>query len=325
MLRGVGHVRQRRGAARPDVRVVSIVISDTEELERVGAVSTDRYRQLVDRGRELVGVLSGCQFALGDLALEIEPMRSWGGSVPGSTVIATLELFAEEIGVPYKTIDTYRWVSSRWPVGRRDPAVGWTVHKTLAAIHDERERFAAIADPPEHPRLGRMWTQDGARRLVGQTVDHPVTVQEKVTAIHDLAKDERVAVAVAADLLRRPEVAFKAMADRTARHIVNRAQIDHAVAGTDVAREKVAAGRVVLEKVVHAAGFVELVGACAAFVAAAGRIVPSLAQLEFTDTEQATVAGQLVRVRAAADWIEHAVESGNVSLDEGLAELLRGR
>jgi len=93
----------------------------------------------------------------------------------------------------------------------------------------------------------------------------PVTVQEKVTAIHDLAKDERVAVAVAADLLRRPEVAFKAMADRTARHIVNRAQIDHAVAGKDVAREKVAAGRVAIEKVVHAAGFVELVGACAAF------------------------------------------------------------
>jgi len=27
MLRGVGHVRQRRGTARPDVRVVSVVIS----------------------------------------------------------------------------------------------------------------------------------------------------------------------------------------------------------------------------------------------------------------------------------------------------------
>lgn len=301
------------------------MISDVEDLERVGSVSCERYRQLVDRGRELVGVLSGCQFALGDLALEIEPMRSWGGSMPGSTAIATLVLFAEEIGVPYKTVDTYRWVASRWPVARRDPGVGWTVHKTLAAIHDQDERFAAIAHPPEHPRLGRVWTQDGAKRLVGQSVDHPVTVQEKVSAIHDLARDEQVAVAVAADLLRRPEVAFKAMADRTARHIVNRAQIDHAVAGTDVAREKVEAGRAAIEKVVHAAGFVELVGACAAFVAASGRIVPSLAQLEFTDAEQQTVAGQLVRVRAAADWIEHAVESGNVSLDEALAELLRGR
>lgn len=109
-----------------------------------------------------------------------------------------------------------------------------------------------------------------ARRLVGHAVDHPVTVQEKVSAIHDLARDEQVAVA--ADLLRRPQVAFKAMTDRTARHIVNRAQIDHAVADTDAAREKV----------VHAARFVELVGACAA---AAGRIVPSRAQLEFTDAE----------------------------------------
>ena len=56
--------------------------------------------------------------------------------------------------------------------------------------------------------------------------------------------------AVAADLLRRPEVAFKTMADRTTRHIVNRAQIDHAVASTDVAREKAEAGRIAMEKVV---------------------------------------------------------------------------
>ncbi|MGW5265133.1 DUF6192 family protein [Microbispora sp. NPDC004025] len=35
-------------------------------------------------------------------------------------------------------------------------------------------------------------------------------------------------------------------------------------------------------------------------------------------------AGALGRVRATADWLEAAVESGDVSLDEGLARLLRG-
>lgn len=36
MLRGVGDVRQCRGAMRPNVRVVSAVISDVEELDENG-------------------------------------------------------------------------------------------------------------------------------------------------------------------------------------------------------------------------------------------------------------------------------------------------
>jgi hypothetical protein len=59
-------------------------------------------------------------------------------------------------------------------------------------------------------------------RHVGQ-VDHPVTTAEKVRAIVELARDEQVAVVAVDGLLRRPEVAFKVMADSVARHIVNQA------------------------------------------------------------------------------------------------------
>ncbi|WP_327188139.1 DUF6192 family protein [Streptomyces sp. NBC_01334] len=44
-----------------------------------------------------------------------------------------------------------------------------------------------------------------------------------MTAIHRLADDE-VAAKVATDVLRRPEVAARVVADDTARHMVNKAQ-----------------------------------------------------------------------------------------------------
>lgn len=83
-----------------------------------------------------------------------------------------------------------------------------------------------------------MWSQDAARRVVGQQVDHPVTVAEKARAIVELARDEQVAVAAVDGLLRRPEVAFKVMADSVARHIVNQAQIDHATQAQTLARAR---------------------------------------------------------------------------------------
>lgn len=207
--------------------------------------------------------------------------------------------------------------------------MSFTVHRTLASIPVDRKRWAAIAAPPPHPRTGaRVRTQDAARRVVGQQVDHPVTTAEKVRAIVELARDEQVAVAAADGLLRRPEVAFKVMADSVARHIVNQAQIDHATQSQTLARARLHAGtrdvaavhRVPIES---AAVVVELVGACAAFTALATRIVPQLADAALGTEEQAGVAAQVARVRAAADWIEQAVVGG-AGLDEALAELLGG-
>jgi hypothetical protein len=70
------------------------------------------------------------------------------------------------------------------------------------------DRFELIRNPPFNPHYGtHRWTQDAAKREAGWQVQNPVSVQEKVTAIHGLASDDRVAAQVAADLLRRPAVA----------------------------------------------------------------------------------------------------------------------
>jgi hypothetical protein len=56
------------------------------------------------------------------------------------------------------------------------------------------ERWAAIEDAPFTPRTGaRQWTPDGAKRVVGRRVDRPVTVDEKVAAVADLTRDDKVA------------------------------------------------------------------------------------------------------------------------------------
>ncbi|MGW1974254.1 DUF6192 family protein [Streptomyces sp. NPDC001889] len=133
-------------------------------------------------------------------------------------------MFAEDVGIPYGTLRVYRFTAGHWPAEHRAEGVPFEIHRILEQLPD---RFQRITDPPVHPRTGkRCWTQDAAKRQVGWRVGAPQSVQEKVQAIHDLAADEQVAARVAADLLRRPAVAERAAADKTARHLFNRAQND---------------------------------------------------------------------------------------------------
>ncbi|MER7772369.1 DUF6192 family protein [Kitasatospora sp. NPDC096140] len=303
--------------------------------ESVGAVSLERYDELVAEGRDLVEQMGRCQFRIGDMALEIEPMRPVGGGEHGVdevfTVTGSLKRFAEDIGLSFHTVKTYRWTASRRPAERRQPKVAHGIHRVLGSIEDEERRFAVILDPPVHERSGsRRWTRDAASRVLGWQVASPVTTQEKVERIHDLAADDRVAVKVASDLLRRPEVAFRVMAeDDTARHMVNRAQVERAKQSAEAthakAAEAIRAPVPLLHQVQSTMYFVDLVGACTAFVAQVGRVVPALRGHVFSPDERATVERNLSRVRGASDWVEAAVTTGNTGLDEGLAALLRER
>lgn len=88
-------------------------------------------------------------------------------------------------------------------MGEEGSRAAWS----LKCSRDEDERWAAIEDAPFNPRTGaRQWTPDGAKRVVGQRVDRPVTVDEKVQAVADLTRDDEVAAQVATDLLKRPAV-----------------------------------------------------------------------------------------------------------------------
>ncbi len=330
--------------------------------ERVGSVSRTRYEQLVAEARELVAQVTKAQFALGDKAVEIEPMRPVGGSVAKGTeelftVEESLQMFADDIGVALATVMDWRWTASRWPTGRRKDGVSFTVHKILASIPDEAERWIAIEDAPFNPRANKkQWTTDGAKRLVGQQVDRPVTVEEKVRAVRDLTRDDEVAVKVTASLLSRPEtaaalpaadrvrvvkeltrddevathvtsellqrprVARQAMRNDDTRFTVNRAQFDNSEESREKIRDRIPAVR----RIEHTLEYMDLVGSCHQYVATLGRLVPRMRDQEFTDDERETIRRGIAKVRGAADWLEAAIDTGHFTLDEQLAQLLKG-
>lgn len=74
----------------------------------------------------------------------------------------------------------------------------------------------------------------------------------------------------------------------------------------------------------HSAQFMAPVAACAQFVTTADRIVPNLRGEHYDDAQRVTISRGLSRVRAAADWIDIAVNRGEVDLDERLQKLLKG-
>ncbi|MFE3640297.1 DUF6192 family protein [Streptomyces sp. NPDC059169] len=296
------------------------------------------------------------QFTIGDRALEIEPMRPRGGPVPDAawSVEVSLTLLAEDIGLTLSTLKSARWAASRWPADQRRKGVSFSVHKVLAGIEIEEERFAAIDKLPDgKPR----WTVDDARRRVGTRVETPVSPQEKVTAIHALAQDDQVAAKVTGDLLkrpqvaakvtqtdkvrvveeftrdeavattaatnllRRPDVAFKAMSDDTARFQVNHAQAERSRQAHDY-HERTSPIAPAVWGIDRTVEFLDLVTACHSFVAAAGRTVPGLRDRTLSEGERVIVHQNVAKVKATLDWIETAVDTGKVDMDDELDRML---
>lgn len=103
----------------------------TDVADRIGNVTRQRYEQLVTQAKELIAQIARSQFALGDMALEIEPMRMVGGSMPNGTddlftVTESLQLFADDIGVERRTVEDWRYTANRWPAKRRREGVSFT-------------------------------------------------------------------------------------------------------------------------------------------------------------------------------------------------------
>ncbi|MGW0583309.1 DUF6192 family protein [Streptomyces sp. NPDC002920] len=297
---------------------------------KVGSVSRARYEEIIAEDRKLVEVDSKIQFKIGDRALEIEPMRPHGGSSPATGeellgVQETLELYAEDIGVPYNQVRLNRQTASKWSAEDRIAGVSFEIHRILEKLDD---RFDRIQNPPQHPRDGvPRWTQDAAKRQVGWRVDNPQTPQEKVEAIHDLAVDDQVAARVATDFLRRPSVAFQAAGDDTARHLFNKAQTDRwhqADEAEPVPGRPENPVAPVVRQLDRTIDFLDLIGACHKFVAATGRLVPQTRGRRLSEDEREVIHRNVDRVRATCEWIVPAVDSGHLDMDEELAKLLRG-
>ncbi|MFI6393966.1 DUF6192 family protein [Nonomuraea sp. NPDC050540] len=183
---------------------------------------------------------------------------------------------------------------------------------------------------PLHERSGRRrWTQDADRRVVGQRVNHPGSEQEKANKVPDLLADEQVAAQVATDLLRQPTVVARVVEDSTAMHLVNRAQVDrpHRVANErrqEVPRQTCSAIEHARQSVRHRQEYIAFGGRLRGVRGGHGQGGALAPRPELHARRDRAGARQPGRVRGATDWIETAVDTGNLSMDEGLAALLRG-
>lgn len=109
------------------------------------------------------------------------------------------------------------------------------------------------------------------------------------------------------------------VADPTTRHLLHRAQLDRGRAGPGPGPRRTPIVRR-LERSIEVIG---LLGACTAFVASVNRLMPSLGDQQLSEQDRATVRDHLNRVRAAADWCETVIDTGDASMDAQLAALLR--
>ncbi|MFE7127785.1 DUF6192 family protein [Streptomyces sp. NPDC057617] len=170
--------------------------------------------------------------------------------------------------------------------------------------------------------------EDVAATVTGDLLRRPAVVaqvkqEERVRVVKELTRDEHVAAEVTTGLLRRPDVAFKAMSDDTARHQVNHAQVERARQAHEHFEDTSPAAESV-RNIDRSVEFLDLVTACHAFVAAAGRVVPGMRDRQFGEDERVAIHENVARVRATLDWIETVVDTGKVDVDGELARLLQG-
>ncbi|CAL9673495.1 hypothetical protein SUDANB105_07698 [Streptomyces sp. enrichment culture] len=152
-----------------------------------------------------------------------------------------------------------------------------------------------------------------------------VTTVDKARVAEEFTRDEHVATTATTNLLRRPDVAFKAMSDDTARLQVNHAQVERSRQARDHFEDTSPVAPAV-KKIDRTVEFLDLVTACHSFVAAAGRpagrTVPGLRDRALSEDEATIVHQNVAKVRATLDWIETAVDTGKVDMDD---ELTRAR
>lgn len=98
-------------------------------------------------------------------------------------------------------------------------------------------------------------------------------------------------------LLRRPDAAFKAMGDDTARHQVNRAQVERGQQAREAFEENIQLAPAI-RAIDRSVEFLDLVTACHAFVAASARVVPGLRDRQLGDDERVIIHENVARVRA---------------------------
>lgn len=280
---------------------------------KIGSVTQRRFDNLVDQAQDVMQAMTGHQFAIGDMALEIEPMQRDSRRGHDDGIYASLRMFADEIGELFDTVRGWRQVADAWPVDQRRADASYTVHRVMAPHPD---RFKLIRKPPRDRRGRRHWTADAAAKAVGRV--SIASADAQVRKIRELASDDVVASTVATEFLSRPHVAGRVMADPNTRRQLYEAQHDHDQQVQDTARERTPA----IKHVEHSIYFLDLIGAGHAFVAGIKRLMPRIQANPLTKPERDVTHHVLDQAQAAIDFCRSVIKTGDLSMDEQLAKLL---
>ncbi|MER5424408.1 DUF6192 family protein [Streptosporangium roseum] len=294
---------------------------------KIGNVTQRRFDDLVDQTRDMVQTMTSLQFAVGDMALEIQPIRhAHTGHDDG--IYAALRVFADEIGEVFDTVRTWRYIAAAWPKDQRRADASYTVHRVMAYRPD---RFTLIGQPPPDRRGRRHWTEAAAAKAIGrvstasadaQSADQvpaePMSATAQVRKIREMAPDDAVASAVAAEFLSRPNIAGRVMADPNTRRQLYQAQRDHDQQVQQAARERTPA----IKHVEHSIHFLDLMSAGHAFVTGIKRLMPQIQADPLARGEREVIGHVLDQAQAAIDFCRSVIDTGDLTMDEQLAKLL---
>jgi Family of unknown function (DUF6192) len=296
---------------------------------------TDRqWARYIHQGRDLVEEEARIQFKLGDITLKMVPVTR---SETGRGVFQVLDRYADEIGINVHTLLAYRHVATAWPADKRVAGVSWSIHKALDALPD---RFEVILEPPEGKER---WTEDTALRRAKRLPQIPLSKEEKLDRVRTLMRSDEYASDAVEEMIRRPDVAHQVMSNPSNQRILYRAhqeQREQAAAARfaaaheredtdeDVDEEEVEDVREVRrrEPAVDyqraSSEVLQLIGTGTTFLVDLQRMIPDLHVGEFTEREVRAVLDNHRRIRAALDWCDSALATGDTSMDDELSRIL---
>lgn len=304
--------------------------------------TAEQWKAWVERGTALVRTKTSVQFELGDITLEMVQHQPHDFEDHG--VQRILAAYGDEVGLSASTLKNYRAVACAWTKEKRISEVSFAIHQALAA---HPSRFSKIHNPPVDPvTKRRIWTVNEALRAAGRAPHHPVTAQERVDKVRDLITDDEDAAVVVREVLNRPAVVQKVMSDSSARHIINRvgratmpvspprydSPEEAVVFGGEYWKSGEAPGDEAASPRTNRAHVhyseaprevLELLGVCTAFYTQMQRLLPGLHVVEYDENTKQTLVASIDRVRGAANWAETVINTGDASMDEGLARLLK--
>ncbi|MEU0002644.1 DUF6192 family protein [Streptomyces microflavus] len=303
--------------------------------------SDRQWARYVKQGRELVEEESSLQFRLGDLSLK---MVEHSPRSVGRGVFLVLDRYADTIGINVHTLMNYRHVAHAWPPDKRVAGTSWSVHQALSALPD---RFEVILNPPEGKDR---WTEDAALSRAGRLPHRPLTKDEKLDRVKTLMREDESASEAVESLIQRPDVAHRVMSNPSNQRILYRAhheQRQEAAAARfaaahepnledtedgsglayeqsdePTAQEQVRRREPAVDYQRASSEVLELIGSGTTFLVDLQRMIPGLHVSEFTEREVRAVLDNHRRIRAALDWCDSALSTGDKSMDDELARIL---